>query len=99
MRTVLYRLDTGLPFIADADEQINSDGSVSYWLPANAVLPVGGWGGQEPNAYGVRHDQPGNGAPRQYQRALRVGAIVTFLTRPGDAPMSYLVGQGQVFPG
>lgn len=92
MKCAVYRVDTGLPFIADADLQTNADGSVSF------ALPNGTWAGQEPNVYGLRHpDQPGNQSPGSYQRATLSGSTVTFVTRPQDAPMGYLFVQGQAY--
>jgi hypothetical protein len=45
-----------------------------------------------------RHpDQPASEAPGAYQRATLSGATVTFVTRPQDAPMVYLIGQGKAF--
>lgn len=91
MKCALIRVDTGLPFVPDATLQSNSDGSVSF-------LTVGGWAGQEPNVYGLRHpDQPSSETPGAYQRATLSGSTVTFVTRPQDAPMVYLFGQGQAF--
>jgi hypothetical protein len=91
MKCAVYRLDNGLPFIADADLVTNGDGSVSF------ALPSGGYAGQEPNAYGQRHDQHDSDPPKAYQRATLVGACVTFVTRPQDAPMGYLLAQGQAY--
>ncbi len=92
MKCAVYRLDTGVPFIADADLVTNGDGSVSFELPS------GGFAGQEPNAYGVRHDQdPNTGPPQAYQRATLTGSCVTFVTRPQDAPQGYLLASGQAF--
>lgn len=91
MKCALIRVDTGLPFVADAVLVTNSDGSVSFGT-------VGGWAGQEPNVYGLRHpDQPGSEPPGAYQRATLSGSTVTFVTRPQDAPMVYLFGQGQAY--
>lgn len=93
MKCAVYRVDNGLPFIADAELQQNGDGSVSFSLPNGA-----GWAGQEPNVYGLRHpDQPISEAPGSYQRATLSGSTVTFVTRPQDAPMVYLFGQGRAF--
>ncbi len=92
MTCALYRLDNGLPFIANATLVQNGDGSVSF------DLPNGGFAGQEPNAYGVRHDQdPNTGPPQAYQRATLNGSCVTFVTRPQDEPMGYLLAQGQAY--
>lgn len=93
MKCAVYRVDNGLPFIADAEMRHNDDGSVSFFLPDNA-----GWAGQEPNAYGVRHpDQPAGDNPGAYQRATLRDSCVTFVTRPQDAPMGYLLAQGQAY--
>lgn len=93
MKCAVYRVDTGQPFIADAELQTNGDGSVSFSLPNNA-----GWAGQEPNVYGLRHpNQPISEAPGAYQRAMLSGSTITFVTRPQDAPMIYLFGQGRAF--
>lgn len=91
MKCALIRVDTGLPFVADATVVTNGDGSVSF------ALPTGGYAGQEPNAYGTRHDQTDGNPPQAYQRATLNGSAVTFVTRPQDAPMIYLFGQGQAF--
>lgn len=93
MKCAVYRIDNGLPFIADATLQNNDDGSVSFSLPNNE-----GWAGQEPNVYGLRHpNQPSNEAPGAYQRATVSGQTVTFVTRPQDAPMGYLLVQGRAY--
>lgn len=90
-KCAVLRVDTGQPFIPDAELVTNGDGSVSF-------LTFGGWAGQEPNVYGLRHpDQPGDQSPGAYQRATLNGSAVTFVTRPQDAPMVYLCGQGQAF--
>jgi hypothetical protein len=91
MKCALIRLDTGLPFVPDAIPMPNADGSVSFETPT-------GWAGQEPNQYGVRHpDQPIGQSPGAYQRATLTGSTVTFVTRPQDAPMVYLIGQGKAY--
>ncbi len=93
MKCAVYRIDNGQPFIADATIIKNDDGSVSFALPNGA-----GWAGQEPDHYGLRHpDQPIDESPGAYQRATVNGACVTFVTRPQDAPMGYLLAQGQVY--
>lgn len=93
MKCAVYRIDTGLPFIADATLVSNADGSVSFALPNGA-----GWAGQEPDQYGLRHpNQPANESPGAYQRATVNGSCVTFVTRPQDAPMGYLLAQGQAY--
>lgn len=93
MKCAVYRIDNGLPFIADAELQQNGDGSVSFSLPNSQ-----GWAGQEPNVYGLRHpNQPISEAPGSYQRATVNGSCVTFVTRPQDAPMGYLLAQGKVY--
>ena len=89
MKCAVIRLDTGLPFIADALLVTNPDGSVSFQI-------AGGWAGQEPNHYGVRHDDP-SAVPGVYQRATLSGSSVVFVTRPQDAPMVYLIGQGKSY--
>ena len=88
MTCTLIRVDNGQPFIAQAEKVTNGDGSVSF------KLPTGRYGGQEPNLYGVRNDNDGTAA---YQRATQNGAVVTFITRAGDEPMVYLIGEGQVY--
>jgi hypothetical protein len=88
MKCAVIRVDTGLPFIADATMVTNGDGSVSF------LLASGLYAGQEPNVYGLRHDGP---EPQAYQRASLSGAVVTFVTRPQDAPMVYLVGIGKPY--
>lgn len=90
MKCALIRLDTGLPFVKDATLFTNADGSVSFHIP-------GGWAGQEPNVYGLRHDQVGGDSAQSYQRATLSGNVVTFVTRPQDAPMIYLIGQGKAY--
>jgi hypothetical protein len=93
MKCAVYRVDTGKPFIEDATLQDNGDGSVSLSLPNNA-----GWAGQEPNVYGLRHpNQPSNEAPGAYQRFTLSGSTLVSVTRPQDAPMIYLFGQGRAF--
>lgn len=93
MKCAVYRVDNGQPFIADAELVTNGDGSVSFALP-NAA----GWAGQEPNHYGLRHpDQPHDQNPGAYQRATVNGSCVTFVTRPQDAPMGYLLAQGRAY--
>jgi len=94
MKCVLYRLDNKTPFAPFVEEAVlvhNQDGSVSFQLPA------GGFAGQEPRQYGVRHDQHDADPPKQYQRATLTGNIVVFLTRPEDPPMAYLYAQGKVY--
>jgi hypothetical protein len=91
MKCALYRVDTGRPFVADAEIVPNADGSVSF------RTPDGVWAGQEPNAYGVRHDQPATETPGVYQRATLQGQSACFVTRPQDAPQGYYCAQGQVY--
>lgn len=91
MKCALYRVDTGLPFVAEATLVQNGDGSVSF------QLPEGGFAGQEPNAYGVRHDQHDSDPPKAYQRATVNGSCVTFVTRPQDAPQGYFLASGQSY--
>lgn len=92
MVCTLYRFDGGAVFMTGT-VVTNSDGSLS------CELSNGGYGGQEPNAYGVRADQaPNTGAPQQYQRFNLSGNLATFVTRAGDLPCGYLCAQGQVFP-
>jgi hypothetical protein len=92
MKCTLVRVDTGAPFVKDASLVTNNDGSVSFQLPA------GGWAGQEPNQYGVRHDQAaGTGPAQSYQRATLSGNMVVFVTRPQDEPMMYAFGQGRAY--
>lgn len=92
MTCTLYRVDTGVAFVANATVVTNSDGSVSF------ELTDGSFAGQEPDQYGVRHDQaPNTGAPQAYQRATLSGAVATFVTRPGDLPCGYLCAQGQAY--
>ena len=87
----LYRLDNGAVFMTGTLVS-NSDGS------ASCELVNGGYGGQEPNAYGVRADQaPNTGAPQQYQRFTLLGSAATFVTRAGDEPQGYFCAQGQVY--
>ena len=87
----VIRVDTGLPFIASAQLVKNSDGSVSF------AVGNGSYAGQEPNQYGVRHDQTDGEPPKSYQRATVSGNVVTFLTRPQDQPMVYLMGVGTAY--
>lgn len=89
MTCTLIRMDTGRPFVTEATLETNADGSVSFKLAA------GGYVGQEPRQYGVRHDGP---TTQQYQRASLSGSTVVFKTRPEDPPYAYLFAQGQVFP-
>lgn len=99
MRCALFRIDqhgdgsyAAIAFIADAELVQNKDGSCS------ARLRSGDWAGQEPNQYGVRHpDQPGSQEPGVYQRFTVVAGTATFVTRPQDQPMVYLIGQGQAY--
>jgi hypothetical protein len=73
------------PF-AIADHQItNPNGSVSFVNADGSVV------GQEPNAYGVRHDAPDVAGIGVYQMATVQGALVSFLTRPGDQVFVYTV--------
>lgn len=93
----LVRMDNGQDFIPQAQLISNSDGSVSF------LLPGGGFAGQEPGLYGVRHDQTdGSSVPQQYQRATLAGSVVTFVPLPPEGtdkylPMGYLAYVGQVF--
>jgi|GEM_PF-6122200 len=89
MKCAVIRLDSGHPFVDDAELVTNSDGSVSFKI-------AGGWAGQEPNQYGVRHDDPSE-VPGVYQRATLAGSTVVFVTRPQDTPMVYLIGQGKAY--
>lgn len=89
MAVTLVRVDNGQPFVQSATRVQNSDGSVSY------QLPNGQYAGQEPNAYGVRNDNP---EPKQYQRASEIGNVTTFLPVDGSLPCVYLVGSGTVYP-
>ncbi len=91
MKAALLRVDNGQPFVADCTIVNNGDGSVSF------RTPEGLWAGQEPNRYGVRHDQPANEVPGVYQRATVTGGQAVFVTRPQDAPMIYLFGQGKAY--
>lgn len=91
MKCALIRVDTGLPFVADATMVTNADGSVSF------QTPDGHWAGQEPNIYGQRHDQPVNETPGVYQRATVDGHSATFVTRPQDAPMGYTLFAGKAY--
>lgn len=91
MKCALLRCDNGAPFIADAELVVNDDTSVSF------RLPDGSWAGQEPNQYGVRHDQNDGAPPKPYQRATLSGSTVVFVTRPQDLPMIYLFGQGKAY--
>ncbi len=86
----VVRVDTGQPFIARAEFVKNSDGSVSFAIDT-------GYAGQEPNQYGVRHDQHDGDPPKSYQRATLTGNTVTFLTRSQDIPMVYLIGFGTAY--
>ena len=88
MKCTLVRVDTGAPFVADAMLVTNDDSSVSF------LLPDGTYAGQEPNVYGQRHDGP---ATQAYQRATLNGTLVTFVTRPQDAPFVYLIGWGRAY--
>lgn len=92
MTCTIYRVDTGAPFMTGTLVN-NSDGSWS------CELVNGGFGGQEPNQYGVRADQsPNTGAPQQYQRFTLMGSAATFVTRTGDTPQGYFCAQGEVYP-
>ena len=88
MSCTLVRVDNGQPFVAEATKVVNTDGSVSF------LLPNGRYAGQEPDQYGVRNDSDSS---QQYQRATQTGSAVTFVTRPGDLPCVYLLGEGQVY--
>lgn len=88
MSVTLLRLDTGQPFVEQAERVQNDDGSVSYRTPA------GNYAGQEPNAYGVRNNNTSVGA---YQKATERGNLTTFVPRPGDLPCTYLVGEGRAY--
>ncbi len=89
MKCAVYRVDNGLPFIATL--QKNDDGSVSF------ATPNGQWAGQEPNVYGLRHDQPGNETPAAYQRFTLNGNTVVSVTRPQDLPFPYLFAEGKAY--
>lgn len=88
-KVTVIRVDTGQPFILDAQIETNGDGSVSF------LLPTGQYAGQDPAAYGARVDGP---AKQQYQRATLNGSTVTFLPHPGYPAYVYLLGAGQVYP-
>lgn len=88
MRVCVFSVNPDDPFIADAELVTNSDGSVSF------KLRDGNFAGQEPNQYGVRNDNPAIGA---YQKATLTGSVVTFVTRPEDAPMVYACGVGKSY--
>lgn len=92
MKCTLVRVDNGQPFVADAAIVKNDDGSVSLQLPNGT-----GWAGQEPNVYGLRHDQPANEVPGAYQRFTLNGSNIVSVTRPQDVPFIYLFGQGQAY--
>lgn len=89
MTCSLVRVDNGQPFVKSAEVISNDDGSSSF------QLPEGGYAGQEPNQYGVRHDGPDK---QQYQRSLITGNVASFLTRDGDLPCGYLFVPAKVFP-
>lgn len=89
MKCAVYRVDNGAVFVADATVQPNSDGSVSL------LLPQGGYAGQEPGQYGVRHDGPNT---QQYQRATLSGSTLVFVPLDNFAPCVYMIGQGKVYP-
>jgi hypothetical protein len=88
-KVTVLRVDTGEPFIEDAQLVTNADGSVSF------QLPDGHFAGQEPGQYGVRAD---GDATQQYQRATLDGSMVTFLPHPDYKACAYLLGKGQVYP-
>lgn len=79
------------PFIV-ADHQItNANGSVSF------VLADGTVAGQEPNAYGVRHDAPSVAEIGVYQMFTVSGALVTIQTRPQDPMFTYTLAFGRAY--
>ena len=88
-KVTVIRIDTGQPFIADAQLVTNADGSVSF------QLPDGKFAGQDPAQYGTRAD---GDATQQYQRASLDGSTVTFLPHPDYPAYVYLLGQGTVYP-
>jgi hypothetical protein len=88
-KVTVLRVDTGQPFILDAQLETNADGSVSFRLAS------GDYAGQSPIAYGLRQD---DAFAKQYQRATLAGSTVTFLPHPDYPAYAYLIGQGKVYP-
>jgi hypothetical protein len=88
-KVTVLRIDTGAPFIADAQMITNADGSVSF------QLPDGKFAGQDPEHYGKRAD---GDATQQYQRATVNGSQVVFLPHPDHPAYVYVLGFGQVYP-
>lgn len=78
-------------FISAVSMLTNANGSVSF------ILPDGSVAGQEPNQYGVRHDAPDVPSIGVYQMATVRGALVSFLTRPGDSMFVYTLMEGTAF--
>lgn len=79
---------TVTPFIVADHVVTNPDGSVSF------VLSDGTFAGQEPNQHGVRNDNRILGV---YQKATRTGALVAFLTRPGDQVFTYSMVEARTY--
>lgn len=78
------------PFIVGDHFVYNGDGSVSI-----AIDPGGTrFAGQEPNAYGVRHDDTFPGA---YQKFFRQGNLLSIQTRQQDAVFVYTVVEVHAF--
>lgn len=89
MKCAVYCVDNGALFVSDATVVNNEDGSVSL------LRPEGGYVGQEPGHYGVRHDGPDK---QQYQRATLSGGTITFVPLDNFPPCVYMFGQGKVYP-
>jgi hypothetical protein len=87
-KVTVLRVDTGEPFIRNAQRVDNADGSVSF------QLDDGTFAGQDPAAYGERVD----GENKQYQRATVSGSTVTFCPHPDYPAYVYLLGSGTVYP-
>jgi len=95
MRCTVLRVDTGLPFIENAMLITNADGSVSFQLANGLFAGQMPWEVGQPSTYGVRY--PDTVECGSYQRATKDGNAITFLTRPQDIPVGYLIFVGQAY--
>lgn len=96
MRIVtLVRVDNGRPFVERAALINNPDGSVSFQLDNGLFVGQTPWVVGESSTYGARH--PDSDVCGPYQRATQAGNLVTFLTRPQDIPVSYMLGIGTTY--
>ena len=95
MRCTVIRVDNGQPFIANAELIDNPDGSVSFQLANGLFAGQTPWEVGHASTYGQRY--PDTVECGAYQRATRDGNAVTFLTRPQDIPVGYLLFVGKAY--